>query len=240
MKILVVNDDGYDAPGLKRLAGMASRFGEVTVAAPEFHSSAKSHSITLKTEMKIKPQDIGLEGVTAYSVAGTPADCIRLALYHILPAYPDVVFSGINDGANTGFDVAYSGTIAAAMEALMHGIPAIAFSKKRNGLDEVTEAYLPQIMELLLKQDPGPGRIWNVNFPGCPLRECKGVLWNRPVAKGVLYQDCYGLRQEEDGCMTAWEILKEIPPETIPRNSDIAAVHDGYVSVGTVRSMVLG
>ena len=240
MKILVVNDDGYDAPGIYRLAKAAQEFGEVTVVAPEFHCSAKSHSITLRDEMRIIRRDIGLPDVAAYSPSGMPADCVRVALYSILPEYPDVVLSGVNEGSNGGFDIAYSGTAGAALEASMHDIHAIAFSRRGGGLDEITDAYLRSLMELLMKMPLNKGEIWNVNFPGIPLKKCRGVLWNRTAADSGVYRDKYEQRTGDDGTVYVHEVTDEIPVEKLRPGSDLRAMMEGYVSVGKVKSHVYG
>ena len=131
-KILLVNDDGIRADGLAFLARLASRLGEVTVAAPDSQCSAMSHRITVHGELTVKKVSFPVPEVTAYSVSGTPADCVKVALHYLLSEKPDIVFSGINRGYNAGVDILYSGTVGAAMEALVNGIPAIAFSNEAN------------------------------------------------------------------------------------------------------------
>ena len=133
MNILITNDDGINAPGISLLAEAAAQFGNVTVVAPASQCSAMSHRITLDRPMGLRKHEWGMDGVTAYSLDGTPADCIRAALDAIMPEKPDVVLSGINHGYNVGYDIAYSGTVGAAMEALMSGIPAIALSQNNLG-----------------------------------------------------------------------------------------------------------
>ena len=150
MNILVTNDDGIQAQGIGVLAKAASRFGKVTVVAPARQCSAMSHRITLGSPMRLERVEFPWENVTAYSLTGTPADCVKAALDAILPEKPDVVLSGINHGYNVGFDVVYSGTVGAAMEALMNGIPAIALSQNHLGNFCIAERYLPQILEELL------------------------------------------------------------------------------------------
>ena len=134
MRILVVNDDGIKAPGIKRLVQMAAGLGEVWVVAPAAQCSAMSHRITVRGDLEVKPYDFPATGVTAYSVWGTPADCVKVALGCLMTEKPDIVFSGINAGYNVGRDILYSGTIGAAMEALCWGVPAIAFSVADKGI----------------------------------------------------------------------------------------------------------
>ena len=117
MRILVVNDDGIQAPGIRKLAELARQFGEVTVAAPKHQCSGMSHRITVDAGLEIARVDFPVEGVEAYSIDGTPADCVKVAISNIMKEKPDIVFSGINRGYNIGYDILYSGTVGAAMEA---------------------------------------------------------------------------------------------------------------------------
>lgn len=176
MRILVVNDDGIQAPGIRKLAELAKEFGEVTVAAPKRQCSGMSHRITVDLGMEIAKVDFPVEGVEAYSIDGTPADCVKLAIRNVLEEKPDVVFSGINKGYNIGYEILYSGTVGAAMEALVHGVPAIAYSQDDTADYAVVEKYFGELTEILLKQKIGEGQIWNVNFPNCAAEEVKGTL----------------------------------------------------------------
>lgn len=135
----------------------------------------------------------------AYSIGGTPADCVKTALKAVLPIRPDVVFSGINIGYNAGFDIAYSGTVAAAMEAVMNGIPAIAFSAQHDGSYDVTDRYILDIARELLAAPLAPGEIWNVNFPGCPLDEFKGILHERTIAPKFIFDNTYSANHRSGG-----------------------------------------
>ena len=123
MKILVVNDDSIHAPGIVLLAKAAMELGEVTVVAPANQCSAMSQRITIRGDMRVdKVQDFPVPVKAAYKVDGTPADCLKIAMQYLLEEKPDYVFSGINDGYNAGFDIAYSGTLGAAFEAVMNGV----------------------------------------------------------------------------------------------------------------------
>ena len=236
-KILLVNDDGIRAPGLVLLARLASRLGEVTVAAPEGQCSAMSHRITVHGELTVKKADFPVPGVKAWSVSGTPADCVKVALSFLLPEKPDIVFSGINRGYNAGLDILYSGTIGAAMEALVNGIPAVAFSNEANDVWETAQGYLLPVTEKLLELPVSRSRIWNVNFPGRRPEEIRGILWDRQPSPEGFFQDHYartdlpdgGFRLEEDG----------IPSQTAPEGTDMRALLDGYISVGQIRNAIL-
>ena len=240
MRILITNDDGIGAPGIRRLAEMAASLGEVWVVAPENQCSAMSHRITLRKDMRVTERDFPVDGVRkAWSVGGTPADCVKAAVQVLLPEPPDLVFSGVNFGYNSGFDIAYSGTVAAAMEARMYGIPAVAFSRQAVECAEVTEeCFLSVTRDILKKEMPQDG-IWNVNFPGCPAADCRGVLWDRTVGRIQRYEDHFLVREEADGSFAIREQGVPVPPEKYPAGSDVEALYRNYISVGVVRSMVL-
>ena len=187
MRILVVNDDGIDAKGIHILANAAKAFGEVWVVAPDAQCSAMSQRINVFGELVVRERESPVEGAKAYSVSGTPADCVKVALLHIMPQKPDIVFSGINFGYNAGQDILYSGTVGAAVESLSNGIPAIAFSTESNGIYDVVEEYLLPIAKDLVGRSLPLHTLWNVNFPGCSVAECKGILENRIPANHQLY-----------------------------------------------------
>ena len=144
LKILIANDDGIRSEGIAKLARAAASFGTVWVAAPEHQCSGMSVRLTIseKSQMAVYRYDFPVPVEAAWSVDGTPADCVKVALNALLPFRPDIVLSGINDGLNAGLDVAYSGTIGAATEAAMHGVPAIAFSMRDGKSFDVTDHYL--------------------------------------------------------------------------------------------------
>ena len=232
MKILVVNDDSIHAPGIALLAKAAMELGEVTVVAPAHQCSAMSQKITIRGDMRVdQAADFPVPVKAAYMVDGTPADCVKIAMQYLLVERPDYVFSGINDGYNAGFDIAYSGTVGAALEAVMNGVPAIAFSARENGNPGAAEAYLPVVLEALLARPAEPGRVWNVNFPDCAAAQCKGVLYGRTPAACSFYDNDY-VRTGD-----ALSIRVTNPgPDRCKEGSDIHAVLHGYVSVGAIRS----
>ncbi|MDQ7779058.1 MAG: 5'/3'-nucleotidase SurE [Planctomycetota bacterium] len=172
MRILLTNDDGIGAAGLKALHAALSRHAEVWVVAPRTEQSAIAHAITLKTPISVSAAALAEDG-RAYSVAGTPADCVKLALCALMTAPPDVVVSGINHGANAGVNVLYSGTLAAAVEAALNGVPAVAASlETKDPVDFAPYAALlaPLIMELA-GQAIGKIDIFNVNCPFIPVAD---------------------------------------------------------------------
>ena len=237
MKILVVNDDSIHAPGIALLAKAAMELGEVTVVAPAHQCSAMSQKITIRGDMRVdQVADFPVPVKAAYMVDGTPADCVKVALKSLMPAAPDVVFSGINAGYNAGYDIAYSGTIGAAMEAVLHGIPAIAFSESHDGCHEVTDKYLCAIMEELIDQ-PLYGEIWNVNFPGCPEAGFRGIIRDVEPAPNFFFDNDYNSAEEKNGyVLTPYARL--LGPDDAPRGSDVWAVLNGYIAIGRIRNMV--
>ncbi len=237
MKILVVNDDGINAEGIVRLAGAAKALGEVWVVAPSKQCSAMSQRVTVRGALTAWPVDFPVDGVTAYSVSGTPADCVKVALTVLLPERPDIVFSGINEGYNAGYDILYSGTIGAATEALSNGIAAVAFSTEANGVFDVVDAWLPSIAAALVEKKLPADSMWNVNFPGCSLAEYKGILWDRVPADHALFADRYDKRENADGSLTL--AVNGLLRKEAAEGTDIRAVLDRYISIGTVSNAVL-
>ena len=237
MKILVVNDDGIDAKGIHILAEAAKELGEVWVVAPDRQCSAMSQCITVRGELAVRKREFPVEGVHAYSVSGTPADCVKVALLHILPQKPDIVFSGSNFGYNAGQDILYSGTVGAAVEALSNGIPAIAFSNEANDIYDVVEKYLLSIAKDLSGRSLPSDTLWNVNFPGCSLEDYQGILENRIPADTQFYQDYYEVKeQSENGFLLE---AGGNPIKEAQEGTDIRAVMDRYISIGTITSGVL-
>ena len=238
-KILIVNDDGITSEGIVRLADAARRFGRVWVVAPERQCSGMSQKISIFDPISVTPHAFPLPVEAAWCIGGTPADCVKTAVNFLLSEKPDYVFSGINNGYNTGFDTAYSGTVGAAMEALMKGIPAMAFSHHLDGSLETVDRFLVPLIEELLASTLPPSEMWNVNFPGVPLSECRGILRGCRVAPLQLYRDLYAREELPDGSFTLHNVSTPIPLESVPEGTDVHAVLTGYISVGTLRCPVL-
>lgn len=237
--ILLVNDDGIESEGLALLARQAAAFGHVWVAAPAEQCSAMSQRISIFNDLEIDRADFPEPVMGAWRVRGTPADCVKAALNRLLPLRPDFVFSGINNGWNTGFDIAYSGTVGAAMEALMQGVPAFAFSNAYQGSFAVLERELPGLMGKVLALPREQNAIWNVNFPGCEWDGYRGVLWDRRVAPTQLYLDRFTCEEGEDGSLRMRNRGVPLQPELAQEGTDVHAVLHGFTSVGKIQSMVL-
>ncbi len=178
MLILCTNDDGYMAPGLEVLVEAARTLGEVHVVAPDREQSATSHSLTMHLPLRARRVREGW-----HSVTGTPTDCVMLGTQAILPRRPDVVLSGVNHGMNMGEDVLYSGTVSAAMEATIFGIPAVAISYAGRADDAHLASYGPLLARLLpqlvKRGDFPPETLLNVNLPAIPAERVQGVRVTR-------------------------------------------------------------
>ena len=170
MKILISNDDGVHAQGLAILAPALAQIGEITVIAPDRNRSGASNSLTLYNPLRVRQQENGF-----YSVAGTPTDCVHLAITGLFDGDPDIVVAGINAGANLGDDVFYSGTVAAATEGRLLGIPAIAISLVGEGKHYETAAMVAKNLVLRLYSNPLPAHtMLNVNVPDVPIADLQG------------------------------------------------------------------
>ena len=166
MRILIANDDGYLAPGLAALVKACEGLGDLDIVAPEQNASGTSNSLTLGRPLTVHHAANGF-----LYVNGTPSDCVHLALTGVLPNRPDLVVSGINNGANMGDDTLYSGTVAAAMEGFLFGVPAIAFSQVQKGWGDLDAAarVARHVIEQVLRQPPGATPfLLNVNIPNRP------------------------------------------------------------------------
>lgn len=239
MRFLVTNDDGIRAPGLAKLAEVAAKYGEVYVAAPSEQCSAMSHRITISGEIRIEEvSDFAAPCERAFSIGGTPADCVKVAVEYLMEEKPDYVLSGINQGYNAGMDIAYSGTVAAAMEALMKGIPAIAVSKARDDDFGLVDARLSEILGELLDKPAGAGKIWNVNFPGGHSMDCKGVRWDCAPARAMIYPDAYSVIAEDEAGKTVALTTERM--SGFAEHTDLNALENGYISIGTVTNMIMG
>jgi len=228
-RILVCNDDGIHGPGLKVLEKVARGISnDVWVVAPESEQSAAGHSLTLTVPLRVRRLS-----ARRFAINGTPTDCVLLAVRHILDDHrPDLVLSGVNAGGNLGEDITYSGTVAAAMEATLLGIPAIALSQLRRGGVPVgwgcARHHAGAVIRRLI--DAGwPARVLiNVNFPDCPAREVTGIevaVQGRRKIGEVLNPGV-----DPRGHPYLW-IGAERDEDASFAGSDLAAVHEGMISV---------
>ena len=236
MKILITNDDSITAPGIGMLARAAAQLGDVWVAAPAEQCSAMSQKLTLRELLTVEAvSDFPVPVKGAWRIGGTPVDCVKVALDFILEEKPDLVLSGINDGYNVGFDIAYSGTLGAAFEAARSGIPAVAVSVAGfRHLYAVEPELLPVLREILARKQE-PWTVWNVNFPAINTVGVRGIRWDCPVASTSLYREKYIPVGEQNGVISLRNQGIPTPNDRIPAGSDGEAVRNGYIAVSRVK-----
>ncbi len=233
MRILLTNDDGINARGLRLLETVARKLSDdIWIVAPTEEQSGAGHSLTLTTPVRLRRHDD-----RRFSVTGTPTDAVMLALAHIMKdSPPDVIMSGINRGANLAEDVTYSGTVSAAMEGALAGVRSIALSQaySREGMGDTVpfaaaEGWAEQVLAPLLEFDTGPGTLLNVNFPALPPDEVKGV---RVCRQGLRDYGRLRIVQRTDprGYEYYWFGLGPMV-QTPGHSTDLEAIADGYVSI---------
>jgi 5'-nucleotidase len=232
MRILLTNDDGIYAPGLRALRLELQKIGTVEVVAPATEQSATGHSVTLNNPIVV--QEIYDETMAriGWAVEGRPADCVKLALRELLGYRPDLIVSGLNAGSNAGINVLYSGTVAAAIEGAFFGITSIACSleyTKLRPLDFNTAAGLArQIVEQIINKKPAPGALFNVNIPGL---ENGPVLGVRVAPQNTsTYEECFDKRTDPRGRTYFWLGADFTCPNPTPE-TDTAALRDRFITV---------
>ena len=232
MHILLTNDDGVYAPGLRALRKELQKLGEVVVVAPVGEQSAVGHSITLLTPLLV--QDVLDEDnrPMGWAVEGRPADCVKLALLELLPELPDLIVSGLNAGSNAGINVLYSGTVAAAIEGAFFHRTSIAVSleyTKPKPLDFTQAAALARkVIEQILAQQPPAGSLFNVNIPSLESGPVRGI---RTVPQNfATHQETYDRRVDPRGRVYFWSNPEYGCPDPHP-DTDVTALADGYITV---------
>ena len=232
MRILLTNDDGVYAPGLRAMRKELQKLGEVVVVAPATEQSGVGHSITLLTPLLIQEILDDQDQFMGWAVEGRPADCVKLGLLELLPEPPDLVVSGLNAGSNAGINVLYSGTVAAAIEGAFFRQTSIAVSleyTKVKPLDFSRAAGIArQVIEQILVRRPERGALFNVNIPSLEKRPIRGV---RTVPQNVApYTEAYDRRIDPRGRTYFWTGADYDCPNPHP-DSDVTSLADGYVTV---------
>ncbi len=229
--ILVSNDDGITAPGIRHLTMIMKEFGEVVVVAPDSPQSGQGHAITLNDPLRIKKREI-FEGVEAYETSGTPADCVKLAKHLVLKERkPDLVVSGINHGANSSVNVIYSGTMSAAIEAAMEGIPAIGFSLCEFSHDADFSHALDQLRTITkqaLENGIPKGTALNVNFPAKSDEPIKGIKICRQA--NAYWKEDFEGRVDPSKKNYYW-MIGEFQNMDAGEDTDIWALEHNYTSI---------
>ncbi|MBT8271935.1 MAG: 5'/3'-nucleotidase SurE [Flavobacteriaceae bacterium] len=229
--ILVTNDDGITAPGIRTLIRLMNAIGEVVVVAPDSPQSGMGHAITVNTTLQVKKERVDDGPQLEYSTSGTPADCVKLAKHEILDRIPDLCVSGINHGSNSSINVIYSGTMSAAIEAGIEGIPAIGFSLCDYNWDadfEPVEEYVTSIVTQVLDKGLPKGVILNVNFPDMPDGQIRGLKICRQARANWVEE--FDKRRNPQGKEYYW-LTGKFVTEDDGSDSDEWALRNGYASV---------
>ena len=234
--ILVTNDDGITAPGIRALIEVMNTIGDVYVVAPDAPQSAMGHAITINdtlycNRMKVAKEEPQVE----YSCSGTPVDCVKIAVNEILKRKPDLCVSGVNHGSNSSINVIYSGTMSAAVEAGTLGIPAIGFSLLDYSLEadfEPTKKYIKLLVNQCLNKGLPSGVVLNVNIPKLPENEIKGVRVCRQA--NAHWEEKFDKRTNPLGRDYYW-LTGEFINDDKGKDTDEWALHNGYVSVVPVQ-----
>jgi 5'-nucleotidase len=232
VRILLTNDDGIQAPGLRALRLELRKLGEVAVVAPATEQSAVGHSITLSTPLIVQQVFTEQKEFLGWAVEGRPADCVKLALLELLPEPPDLIVSGLNAGLNAGINVLYSGTVAAAIEGSFFRQTSIACSQeysRANPPDVAAGAAIArQVIEQILARQPERGTLFNVNIPSPdrgPIRGIRAVPQN-----SAPYSERFDRRIDPRGRVYFWSSPDFGCPEPHP-DTDETALREGYVTV---------
>jgi 5'-nucleotidase len=221
-RILLTNDDGVHAEGLRVARAILARIGRVVVFAPDREMSGASHALTLNHPLRVTAL-----GDDTYAVNGTPTDCVNLALNRLLEERPDLVFSGINRGNNVGFDISYSGTVAGAMEGALHGVPAVAVSVAAAaalagpGVDTVVDSLVRRLLAA-----GGRPRLLNVNLPAGEIRGMRLTVQGQVGFRSEVVE-----KVDPRGNRYYWIGGSHQHGEDRRRNSDVRTLEEGWVSV---------
>ncbi|HWR39944.1 MAG TPA: 5'/3'-nucleotidase SurE [Patescibacteria group bacterium] len=234
MHILLTNDDGIYAPGIRALWQELSQIATILVVAPDSERSAVSQAITVHQPIRVDRHKIeAMPDISAWRVGGTPTDCVKIALESLLPVTPDLVVSGINQGANLGTDVLYSGTVSAAMEGALHGIPSLAVSLDSwQSHDFAPAARFTRKMILTLQENHlPPYTLLNINVPALP----ESQLTTTAITKlgSRRYENTFERRLDPRGRHYYWMSGKLADSDNDP-DSDVTAVKEGKISVTPV------
>ncbi|MBD3274149.1 MAG: 5'/3'-nucleotidase SurE [Candidatus Marinimicrobia bacterium] len=231
--ILVTNDDGINAPGIEKLYKSMCDVGEVVVVAPDREMSAAGHAITLSDPLRVFEVDLD-DNVPGYAVNGTPADCVKIAIKALLDRTPDIVVSGINLGSNTGINVIYSGTVSAATEGVILGVPGIAFSLATYDNPDFDPAgdIAKEITQSVLENSLPENTLLNVNIPPLPMDELLGITVTK---QGKAFYDEKFDKRVDPRSRTYYWMSGERMTQEEEDGSDEKLVQDGYVSVTPVQ-----
>lgn len=233
--ILITNDDGITAPGIRALIEVMAEIGEVVVVAPDKPQSAMGHAITINSTLYLNKVSAVDAKILEYSCSGTPVDAVKLAVNEILGRKPDLCVSGINHGSNCSINVIYSGTMSAAVEAAIEGIPAIGFSLLDydwNANFEPAKGFVRKITQEVLKNGLPVGTLLNVNFPKLETSQIKGIKICRQAK--AMWAEKFDKRTTPYGKDYYW-LTGEFVNQDAGEDTDVWALDNGYVSVVPVQ-----
>ncbi len=233
--LLITNDDGITAPGIRALIEVMAEIGDVIVVAPDKPQSAMGHAITINSTLYLNKVTAENASITEYTCSGTPVDCVKLAVNEILKRKPDLCVSGINHGSNSSINVIYSGTMSAAVEAGIEGIPAIGFSLLDydwNADFEPVKSFVKKIVKATLTKGLQEGVVLNVNFPKLKENEIKGIKICRQAK--AMWEEKFDKRQTPFGKNYYW-LTGQFVNQDKGEDTDEWALENGYVSVVPVQ-----
>lgn len=234
--ILIVNDDGITAPGIARLIEAVHHLGTITVVAPDSPQSGMGHAVTIGNTLRLEPVDIFQDlGVEAYQCSGTPVDCVKIAQDIILKRKPDLCLSGINHGSNASINVIYSGTMSAAMEAAIDGIPAAGFSLMDFKWDadfSVAQQVVREVAERMLSSRLPENFLLNVNIPRVAAEDYKGIKVARQAM--AQWKENFEKRVDPRGKDYYWMTGKFVNYD-VGLDTDLEVLKEGYASVVPVK-----
>lgn len=232
--ILVTNDDGVTAPGIRNLVEAVKDLGKIVVVAPDKPQSGMGHAITIGHPLRLTPVQY-FEGIEAYQCTGTPVDCVKLAVDKVLHRKPDLCISGINHGANHSINVIYSGTMSAAVEAAIESIPSIGFSLLDHSIEanfDGARKYARIIVQQMLKKKVDKHTVLNVNIPAVDESLIKGIrICRQAYAK---YEEDFVERNDPNGRKYYW-LTGEFVNFDKGRDTDVWALENNYVSLVPVQ-----
>ncbi|HHT9124717.1 MAG TPA: 5'/3'-nucleotidase SurE [Candidatus Brocadiia bacterium] len=233
MRILLTNDDGIYSPGIAALKRVIKDLGDVTVVAPDVEQSGVGHSVTLSHPLRVREVYVDKEFL-GYGVNGSPADCVKLAVFEIMKGQPDLVISGINLGANVGIHTLYSGTVAASIEGAILGIPSVAISLETSGVPDISQAaqIAKGIIDCVLHHGLPKGTLLNINIPSVSKDKIKGIRITRQYANG--FDERFDKRTDPGGRTYYW-LAGGDGYEMDEHDTDIHAIKEGYISITPLR-----
>jgi 5'-nucleotidase len=229
-QILITNDDGIGAKGIASLVEAAQPFGDLLVVAPDKPQSGMGHAITIHDPIRLFKSSI-YPGIEAYACSGTPVDCVKLGIYELLGTKPDLILSGVNHGENSSTNVLYSGTMSAAIEGAMEGIPSFGFSLADFAADAdftAAQHYITKLLDLFFEKGFERNICLNVNIPKLPIADIKGLKFCKQAH--AYWADRFEKRQDQFGRDYFW-LTGEFADLDQRPDTDLHALKEGYVSV---------